>query len=155
MMAIVENQPSALQETTGGLTQQLLAQIMTYVTPMPMVPIIIALQHGGGTAFNWWVSLPSTGLYEIEVHVPQWDLTNRTHAARYTVSFPTGQTNVVTVDQAQIDQDTWISLGRYTFNSGQQLGQYVHVMDNSKIGGFIDLTSRKVLVDSVRIVKSH
>lgn len=115
----------------------------------------------GGSIHGSTVSLPSTGLYEVEVHIPAWNYSNSTHAARYTVQWPgtPPTSNVVVVDQSRISTARWISLGRYTFQSGSQTLQYVTLHNNSQIGTFYECTAqhpcRTIQVDALRLVKSH
>lgn len=112
----------------------------------------------GTTADYWakWIApnLPSTGQYEIEVRIPYWDVDNRSHAVRYEVVH-NGGTRVVVVDQHEVDQSTWISLGRYDFNAGSS--GYVRVTDASYVGDYIDPldSTKKILVDVIRWRKTH
>jgi len=112
-----------------------------------------------GTTPDYWTkwiapNLPSTGQYEVEVYVPNWDTGNRSHAVRYEIVHQNG-TQVVVVDQHDVNYGTWISLGRYNFNAGST--HYVRVTDAAYVGDYIDpiSTSKKILVDAIRWRKTH
>ncbi|RIK26201.1 MAG: hypothetical protein DCC55_40170 [Chloroflexi bacterium] len=109
----------------------------------------------------WQISFPSTGEYEVEVHIPTWSTTQRSHSVRYTIwsanyANPTlGTSTTVVVDQHRVGSSTWISLGRYNFRQGTNWNGSVTVVDASYIGSDVDPTSRRVLVDGMRWVKTH
>ncbi len=115
--------------------------------------------YANGSVTDCWArwdtpSIPSSGQYEVLVYVPNWNGNNRTHAARYTVNHANGSLTVV-VDQHRIGgSGQWISLGRYNFNQGSG---NVTVVDAAYVspGVDVDPTSRTVLVDAARWVKTH
>lgn len=107
-----------------------------------------------GTTPDYWAkwitpNLPTTAQYEVQAFVPYWDASNRAHAVRYEV-VSAGATNVVVVDQHEVNPGTWISLGRYNFNAGST--NYVKVTDAAYVGGYTDPanTTKKILVDAMR-----
>jgi hypothetical protein len=104
---------------------------------------------------KWQPDLPSTGQYEVEVHIPPWTSENRTHAARYEIQHANG-THTVVVDQHRVYGGTghWISLGRYHFNQG--ISGNVKVTDATGVGIYNELNmNKKVLVDAVRWRRTH
>lgn len=127
---------------------------------------------------NWTYSFPDTGQYEVLVYVPTgtkpWNTTARTHAARYTIHWAGGNTNVV-VDQRRVGffegtyvgGSQWISLGRYNFNQGSTLYGYVEVTDAAFAeemvpgtvvpGTYVEPPTEyhTLLVDAVQFIKTH
>jgi RHS repeat-associated protein len=71
--------------------------------------------HQGGPAeFTWKADIPASGQYEVAVKFPKGQATNAT----YTVEHDGGRTDK-TVDQTQVTEDGWVSLGKFSFTEGQ------------------------------------
>lgn len=122
-----------------------------------------------GVTPDYWArwnapSLPDAGQYEVEVYVPYWDASNRSHAVRYELMRQEGVSYVVVVDQHAVGKNDgwghWISLGRYNFAPATA---YVKVTDAAFVGADAQHASyedpqdsyHKILVDAVRWLKTH
>lgn len=90
----------------------------------------------------------------MEAYIPYWDINNRSHAVRYEIMYQYG-THTVVVDQHDVGNGTWISLGRYNFSAGSI--HYVRVTDAAYVGGYVDPqnATKKILVDAIRWRKTH
>jgi murein DD-endopeptidase MepM/ murein hydrolase activator NlpD len=127
----------------------------------------------GNTTYNcsstWNFNFPSAGEYEVEVRVPMWEPTNRSHSARYVIFWadnanPTiTRSTTVVMDQHRIGYptnscsggDCWISLGRYNFRQGVNSNGFVSVTNAAFIGTYTDPNSLKVVVDAMRVIKTN
>ncbi len=112
-----------------------------------------------GTTADYWArwtapNLPNTGQYEVEAYIPYWDINNRSHAVRYEIMYQYG-THTVVVDQHDVGNGAWISLGRYNFSAGSI--HHVRVTDAAYVGGYVDPQNdtKKILVDAIRWRKTH
>lgn len=83
---------------------------------------------------KWSPAVPITTQYEAQVFIPNYDLGNLTHAARYEIYSNGSRVRTVIVDQHDIQPDSslggrWISLGRYPFPQGTN--SYVRLTDST------------------------
>lgn len=65
-------------------------------------------------SFVWKADVPASGRYEVAVRFPRGEATNAT----YTIEHDGGRTTK-TVDQTQVSEDGWVSLGSYDYTEGQ------------------------------------
>ncbi|NYT95324.1 DNRLRE domain-containing protein, partial [Salinispora sp. H7-4] len=96
---------------------------------------------GSGSAqFNWQLTIPRDGDYEVFVQHPE--VTGAATDAKFTITHDGGSV-VKTVNQTQ-DAGTWVSLGSYAF-----------VEDGVQKVTLTDEASGKVLADAVKLVRDN
>lgn len=83
---------------------------------------------------KWNPTVPITTRYEAQAFIPNYDMTNLTHAARYEIYSNGTLVRTVIVDQHDVQPTSspsgrWISLGRYSFPQGTN--SYVRVTDST------------------------
>ncbi len=72
----------------------------------------------GSETFSWYISIPESGVYDVQAHWVAGE--NRNDNVQYIVEHAEGEDEVF-VDQTDMDLDaTWVSLGEYVFEEGEE-----------------------------------